>query len=287
MNFKMDFKILVITGVLAIGLCSCSTTERLAEKKQENSDVPQLAAVSGADAQSAKPDLKKAALINVELGLGYLGQGQVARAKNKLTHAVKIAPELPETHSAMAHFLEMVGENGDAEKEHKKAIKQASNKGAFYNNYAVFLCRQKRYKEADNTFQEALNDKEYDHSAEVYENAGVCALKWPDVEKARTYLEAAVRRDPTRTNAMLELASLNLNQGELQKVSELLGKYKSVAEPSARSLWLGIQVAKANNDMEAQETQILLLKNLFEDSPEYQAYLKMSGLKPDKAANVK
>jgi type IV pilus assembly protein PilF len=115
----------------------------------------------------------------------------------------------------------------------------------------------------------------------VYENAGICALKWPNNEKARTYLEAAVRRDPSRTNAMLELAGLNLNQGQIQKVNELLGRYKTVAEPSARSLWLGIQAAKANNDIESQETQILLLKNLFEDSPEYQSYLKMSGLKTD------
>jgi type IV pilus assembly protein PilF len=243
--------------------------------------VPKLAAISGYEAEMPAPDLKKAALINVELGLGYLGQGQVARAKNKLTHAVKLAPELPETHSAMAHFQEMVGDNVEAEKSHKKSIKEASNKGAFYNNYGVFLCRQKRYKEADEIFQNALNDKDYDHSAEVYENAGICALKWPNNEKARTYLEAAVRRDPSRTNAMLELAGLNLNQGQIQKVNELLGRYKTVAEPSARSLWLGIQAAKANNDIESQETQILLLKNLFEDSPEYQSYLKMSGLKTD------
>lgn len=220
------------------------------------------------------PDFKRAALVNVELGLGYLSQGQVARAKTKLTHAIKLAPNLPETHSAMAYFLEMVGERKDAEREHKKAVNLSVNKGAVYNNYGAFLCRGNRFKEADHAFQQALQDKEYSRTAEVYENAGLCALKWSDHEKAQEYLLTAIRQDPSRSMALLELADLNIRQSKFNEAKAFLNRYRTVAEPSARSLWLGIQVAKALNDSNSTASQALLLKNLFEDSPEYQLYLK-------------
>lgn len=224
------------------------------------------------------PDYQKAALINVELGLGYLAQGQVTRAKTKLAHALKLAPNLPETHTAMAYFMEMVSDHKDAEREHKKAVSLSSGKGAVYNNYGAFLCRRGRYKEADESFRYALEDKAYARTAEVYENAGLCALKWTDQQtaqlKAAEYLTTAIHRDPSRSSAVLELAALNLKQGKASEAKDLLSRYKSVAEPNARSLWLGIQVAKALKDEESVSSQALTLKNLFQDSPEYQLYLK-------------
>ena len=56
---------------------------------------------------------KNAALVNVDLGLGYLAQGQVERAKSKLNHAITIAPNIPETHSAYIYPFEGSVEIGD------------------------------------------------------------------------------------------------------------------------------------------------------------------------------
>src|SRR5207244_1806608 len=105
--------------------------------------------------------IERTALLNVELGLGYLEQNQRARAKSKLIYALELAPNLPETKGAMAYFQEMVGELKEAEKLHKNAIQLAKYKGAQYNNYGAFLCRQARYSEADKAFQQAINDKHY------------------------------------------------------------------------------------------------------------------------------
>lgn len=272
---KKTGKWLIIVLCLGVVACSKSASNKpdaltevsVTSKKPENTQ--QLAEVA--------PDYQKAALINVELGLGYLAQGQVARAKTKLNHALKLAPKLSEAHSAMAYFLEMVGDHATAETEHKKAVSYSNGKGAVYNNYGAFLCRRSRYKEADQSFQYAVQDKEYVRTAEVFENAGICALKWPDQEaaqlKAAEYLTTAIRRDPHRTSAVLELAALNVKQGKTEEAKDLLSQYKSIAEPNARSLWLGIQVASAQNDQNSLTTQAQLLKNLFSDSPEYQQYL--------------
>lgn len=256
-----------------LGLFSCAGPAADKPEKTSVSVQARDSKLPANDSTMGVPDYHRAALTNVELGLGYLAQGQVARAKTKLTHAIKLAPKISETHSAMAYFLEMVGEFRDAEHEHKKAV-NLSAQGAVYNNYGAFLCRRGRLKEADQAFHKAIEDKEYARTAEVYENAGLCALKWPDDSKATEYLTAAVRRDPRRSSAFLELATLSLKQGKFEEAKEWLNRYQAIAEQSARSLWLGIKLSKALKDENAAANQALILKNLFEDSPEYQLYLK-------------
>lgn len=220
------------------------------------------------------PDYQKAALVNIELGLGYLEQGQVARAKTKLTHALKLAPQSSEARSAMAYFLEMTGDYKEAEKSHKKAVRLAKQKGAAYNNYGAFLCRRTRFKEADRVFQLALEDKNYARTAEVYENAGLCAKEAGRLPEAIDYWKTALLRDPMSNKALLELATVALESGRLSESLEYLQRYRSFSAPSARSLWLGIQVARAQGDQNMLASQALLLKNLFEQSKEYAAYLE-------------
>lgn len=257
----------VMMSLLGLFSCAKSTTDK--PEGTRASEKTRVSKLPAGDSAMGTPDYHRAALTNVELGLGYLSQGQVARAKTKLTHALKLAPKISETHSAMAYFLEMVGEFKDAEREHKKAV-SFSGQGAVYNNYGAFLCRRGRLKEADQAFHVAIEDKEYARTAEVYENAGLCALKWPDDSKATEYLTAAVRRDPSRSSAFLELATLSLKQEKFEEAKAWLNRYQAIAEQSARSLWLGIAVSKGLKDENGAASQALMLKNLFEDSPEYQ-----------------
>jgi type IV pilus assembly protein PilF len=146
----------------------------------------------------ARTEHHKAALVNVKLGLSYLFEGQIARAKSKLTHALQLAPARAEPHSAMAYFLEQVNDNAEAESMYKRAIQLARHKGAVYNNYGTFLYRQRRFKEADQAFSLALKDKAYPHTAEVYENAGLCAAANGNNALSRAYYTKAIQHDPQK-----------------------------------------------------------------------------------------
>lgn len=266
MGTKTSTSFWIIMMLSTLLLFGCGESQK---KPKQNTNPNPL--VVGEDKEI---EYSKAALANVELGLGYLAQGQVARAKTKITHALKLAPSLAECHSAMAFFLEKVGDAKEAEKSHKKAVKYSKSTGAVYNNYGGFLCRQGRFEEADNAFQSSFSDKNYSRTAEVYENAGICAMKWQEVEKAQNYFTNAIRHDPKRSTALLELAQLGLKKNDLETTKQMLSQYKKVAEVSARSLWLNIQMAKAINNEDAVASHALLLKNLFEDSLEYQHYIK-------------
>jgi 23S rRNA (adenine2503-C2)-methyltransferase len=165
-------------------------------------------------------DNQKAALIHVELGLNYLAQEDIARAKQKLVYAATLAPRSVEPHSALAHFFEKVGDIKEAEKEHRKALRLGGATGALSNNYAAFLYRQNRFQEAKKAFQTALQDKNYAHSAEVNENAGLCALKLSQNTEAEQYFNTAIRQDKKKCKlALLELASLRSKRQALSESS--------------------------------------------------------------------
>lgn len=138
-------------------------------------------------------DYPKAAMINVELGMGYLQQGQIARAKSKLLKAKKLAPQLAQVHCAYAVYLEKVGENTLAEESYQKAIRLNPKAGDLHHHYGNFLYKQRRYDLAEKEFLLALNDPEYMNMSDSLENAAQCALERADNEKARQYFDKAAR----------------------------------------------------------------------------------------------
>ena len=226
------------------------------------------------NADNKKIDYVKASLLNVELGQSYLAQGQVSRAKGKLVHALELAPNLPEANAAIAYFQETVGDYAAADKYYKKAISFSKDKGEFYNSYGTFLCKIGKYKEAENAFLNAIKDVKYTRTAEVYENAGLCSLRAAELDKAEHYFTLAVRYDAKQINSLMELSELLFNKGEVKQAKYFLKQLKTQTEPSPRSLWLAIQIARKEKDKDAVASNALQLKSLFANSAEYKLYLE-------------
>ncbi len=232
--------------VTACAQHSLKDCARLETKQTSNVSLAQM------QESSTEPEHKKAALVNIELGLNYLSSEQFARAKHKLMHAAQLAPNAVEPHSALAYFFEKSGDIKEAEQEHKKALRLGGNKGAVSNNYAVFLYKQNRFKEAKQAFQRALADKQYAHSAEVHENAGLCALKLFDMKQAEQYFYTAVRQDPKRSQALLELAAIKVKQQNLKEAEDLLWRHKSLVGLSEKSLLLNNELATLQKESNKQ-----------------------------------
>jgi type IV pilus assembly protein PilF len=174
----------------------------------------------------------------------------------------------------MGYFFETVGDDKMAEKHYNKAIFLGKGQATFHDNYAVYLCSRGKYKEADKEFMIATKDYNYAKTAQIYENAGLCALQATDLTKAENYFKIAVRYDPAQVTSMLELSELSLKRGEIGQAQHFLDKLRQRIDPTPRILWLSIQVARKNNDNDAIASNALLLKNLFANSPEYKLYLQ-------------
>lgn len=189
----MFYKMTTIFGLLMlIFLTACTTAQ---QKKAENSPHP-------------VPNLTKAALINTQIGLGYLKQGDVTLAKEKLILAQQQAPHLPEVLMAMAYFSENTGEPEKASVYYLRAIRENPKLGDAHNNYGAYLCRRGHYQQAIQEFLLAVADPNYLTTANAYENAGLCALLIPDKVLAKQYFTKAHESDPYKTSVLSELDKL-------------------------------------------------------------------------------
>lgn len=146
--------------------------------------------------------LDEAAQINVQLGIYYLEQKDIAAAKAKLLLALAQAPRNALINDAAAYFYEKTGDDSIAEHYYQKAIALAPKAGAAHNNYGAFLYRQHRYQEALAQFIAATADAAYLNTAAAYENAGRAAIALEDKQEARRYFEKAITIDPRLNHSL-------------------------------------------------------------------------------------
>ncbi len=217
---------------------------------------------------------------NVQLGLAYLQSGDMQRAKQKLLLAEQQAPASTESQAAMGYFLESTGSFSQAEAYYRKAVTLNPKSGAAQNNYGTFLCRRGRYAESDQHFLLALQDPSYLNTAQVYENAGLCAMQIPDTNKAGTYFTQAITQDPKRAMSWLELGRISYQQKNYPQAQQYLEQYMQlIKDPTPNALWLGAVLARAlGNEAEAGR-YTLMLQTRFPSSDAYKALMKTPKLK--------
>lgn len=167
-----------------------------------------LVACTNKEAQMEDAKNMKVATLNVQLGMAYLGKGDMQRAKQKLLYAIQKYPNLPEAWYSMAYFNEKTGNKEDAKIDYLKSVELAPNRGDVQNNYGTFLCRSGEYEDSIQHFLLAAKDPQYLDTASAYENAGLCALKVPNKKAAAEYFNLALGQDPTRITSMNELTRL-------------------------------------------------------------------------------
>jgi type IV pilus assembly protein PilF len=207
--------VLIVSKFLRLIILTSSLLIQACQHPEEDKEIT----------EKNKPDLSKAASFNMQLGLGYLKQGQRPRAKKKLLTALKQEPNSPDINAAMAYYLEQTNDLDAARKYYLKAISLSANSGAQLNNYGSFLCKQGEYKKADEYFIRAIKDTQYINTAGAYENAGLCALAAPENEKAKYYFKQALSQDPSKNTSLYEWVKLENKEEHNDKVLELLQEH--------------------------------------------------------------
>jgi len=239
-----------------------------------NDTMPKPTIEASFTAPLTKSDQQEVAL-NTQLGLNYIEQDKLVLAKQKLVSVLEKMPNYAPGNSAMAYYLERTGDLEAAEKYYLRAIRFAAEKGGPDNNYGTFLCRQKRYQEADRYFQLAIRHAGYVNTAKAYENAGLCAQLAFNSPKAIDYFRNALRQDPSLKQSMLKLAELDNASGYYSEGYEHIKNYLALVNaPSASTLWLAIQLAGHSGDEAAVKTYAHLLGQRFAHSQEYRAYVQ-------------
>lgn len=223
--------------------------------------------------EKASPE--KALERRVELARNYVGERDWENAKRNLKLANEIDPNNAEVHEAFALVYQSTGEFELAEESFQKAIALDKGFSRARNNYAAFLFSQERYEEAEAQLEVVVRDTLYQGRPRAFVNLGLCRRQLFDNQGAEEAFVRVLTMDRTNRIALLELADIRFEAGDLENAGRYYDTYRSVVRTqSARGLWLGIRIARETGDRNAEGSYVLALSNMYPDSAEYQSYLR-------------
>ncbi|PIE37615.1 MAG: type IV pilus biogenesis/stability protein PilW [Gammaproteobacteria bacterium] len=228
------------------------------------------------NAFTAEFDPEQAAKQRVELARRYIGQGDWANAERNLKLAVEAKDDSAEVYEAFALLYQGTAENKRVRENFEKALRLAPDFSRARNNYAVYLYSQGNYQEARNQLEKVIDDTLYDQRPQAFANLGLVNLKLEDIPAAELAFERALVMQRNNAIAMLELAAIRLEQGRIAEAKRLYDTQRMITrQKTARSLWLGVQIAKAAGDEDAVASYGLALSSMYPDSEENKAYQEM------------
>lgn len=212
----------------------------------------------------------RVALTNLNLGIEYMRTGSMERALEKLNRAYEADPRYFGIHNAYGLLYQRLGKPQQAETHFKRAIELNSNDSNSKNNYGSFLCQQNRYAEAEDIFLSAAENPLYDTPEIAYANAGTCASMNERDDLAEQYFRRALSLNPEVPSALLQMAQLSYDQGNVLSARGYLQRYQAIARHTPVSLLLGIRIERELGDKNAVSSYEMLLRNNYPDSIQIQ-----------------
>ncbi|WP_421621385.1 type IV pilus biogenesis/stability protein PilW [Alkalilimnicola ehrlichii] len=226
----------------------------------------------GTMGQSGSGDRDRAAEVNTQLGLGYLQEGEYEEAHRRLERALDIDRRYAPAHAAMALLQEQLGQPEEAGRHYRRAVRLDGENASTRNNYGRFLCKQGDLDRALDQFEAALGNPLYPNPHIPLANAGVCLMREGQHERAEDYFLRSLRENARFAPALLRMAQLRFQAGDHEGAEEYLNRYRAEAQHTPASLWLGVQLARALGDADAEASYGLSLRNRFPDSREARLY---------------
>jgi type IV pilus assembly protein PilF len=214
-----------------------------------------LVALGGCASNSlvGTPQPERAAEINLEIGIEHLRNGNLQQAKDKIDRALAQNSRYGRAHLIAGMLYNRLGDEKEAESHYERAIALEPKNPEFKNNYAVYLCQQKKYERGEKIALEAGADPLYQTPEVAFMNAGNCALSAGDMKGAEDNFRKALAAKPRFGEALFQMADLEYRQTEYMSARAFLQRYLEVGRTSPATLWLGVRIERGlGNTAQAQ-----------------------------------
>lgn len=218
-----------------------------------------------------RPSVEDAAVANMNLGAGYLQQGRTDLAIERLRRALAQNPRLVDAHYTIALAYDQIGSVEDAEMHFLRATELDPANSAAANAYAVFLCnKQNRWADAEPYFRRAAENPTYATPEVALTNAGICALSAGENEAAAESFRAALSRNPSYPEALLNMMELSYQGANFLQTRAFVQRYLAVRPATAPVLWMCFNAERELNNAPGAERCATQLRSGFQGSAELQ-----------------
>ncbi len=244
--------VLVAVVALASGLVGCAAQGTgaaagvgagAAGRAGNEGGPPTNSAPSQTAAEAASADRRSR--VRLELAALYFNRGQYNTALDELKLALTANPDIPEAHGLSGLIYASLGNAAVAEQSFKRALDLNPADGDTMHNYGWFQCQQRRYAEADATFQRTAALPNVGELPRTLLARGVCQARdgrWADAERT---LSRAYELDPSNPATAFNLSDVLLRRGELERARFYVRRINQVPEAvTAQSLWLAARIER-------------------------------------------
>ena len=228
------------------------------------------ACVSSNPSKAADSNVQASAY-NLQLGIAYLQQNNLATAKEKLERAAQENPKDPNVHNALALLYERLGQPDQADKEYRTALRLDPQNPEIANNYGAYLCRTNRAEEGARRLLEVAKNPLYRTPEAAYTNAGVCLRSLHRDDEAERNIRRALEIRPSFAEAVFQLGDLELQRGKLSDARARVDSYLGAYPATPDLLLLGVRIARASGDRATAERYARRLRLDFPDSQQVRA----------------
>lgn len=203
----------------------------------------------------------------VDLGVGYIRNGEYGRAKDNLNRALSVNPNSSKVHNAFGLVFQLEGETALADMHYRKAVSDKTFTRAI-NNYGAFLYAEGRFREAIDQLKIAGEDQFYHNRPQVYENLGVAYSQLGETSNAEASFIRATQLNPNQGRALLEMSEIRYQQQNYVEAQDYYRRHVASSNQSSRSLWVCVRNARVFGNENDEASCSLTLKNIFPASKE-------------------
>lgn len=217
---------------------------------------------------------RERARAHTNLAAAYYELGNVAVALEEIRVALASDSSYAPAHNVQGLIHMDLKENAEAESSFQRALRLTPNDPDANHNFGVFLCQTGREALGVKYLLTAVRNPLYATPEKSYTQAGFCALRRKDDAEALQNFDRALKLQPNYLAAMMPLARLRYQRGEVAEARNLVVQYNRLVEPSAESLWLGVRIERQLGDRTAETGLAEQLRRRFPGSREYQSLQK-------------
>lgn len=221
---------------------------------------------------SDEPESAKRARFRLELAAAYFGRNQFETALDEVKQSIAADPNQAPAFNLRGLIYASLGDARLADESFRRALQLNPRDADSMQNFAWYLCQQKRFGEADAMFSRALAVPQYAGRSRTLLTQGVCQARaglLPDAE--RTLLKS-LEAEPRNPATAVNLAEVLLRRGDLERARFYIRRINSTSDlVSAQTLWLAARIENRLGNREGVDEIATRLRNRFPESHESNA----------------
>lgn len=214
-----------------------------------------------------EPEVKPAeerAKIYADLAGNYLQRGQLEVAIGEIDKALALDNKNKAANYIMALIQIRLKNAEGSEPYFKKAIVEPDPIMSAQNDYANWLCKREKYKEAEDLYRSLLGNVLYKPTARLLMNVGACFSKQEKYKEAENAMRQSLRINPNSAVALQEMAKIIYKK---DKPLETRGWYQRYFQTGAKAgpeiLYIASQTEMTLGDKNASASYALKLRSMY------------------------